>query len=287
MENVNVVLANGSFNGPVKLFSSFSRVTAFFVSRSNVSQYSRELNKKGIYLLFIGSKSIYVGEAHLTSIYKRIFNTHSGEIDNSWHSVAAFTFSNRISTDELGFIENALCEYVHNNRNWTCVTTSPSRNNCNEDFRIDKFDFEREQIITCNRDIEDIKHYISLIEDYLFVYANNSDSPSEPVNHSSSTHFYCNGPRGAKAEGIFTGPGLKVLKRSTIAHEVSPSFLRHNYNSHRTKLIEEGIIRDYKFVNDYQFSSPSEAAAVILGRSAAGTREWKTIDGKPLKDFLH
>lgn len=48
-----------------------------------------------------------------------------------------------------------------------------------------------------------------------------------------------------------------------------------------------GKIRDYKFVDDYQFSSPSEAAAVILGRSAAGTREWKTIDGKPLKDFLH
>lgn len=288
MENVNVVLANGSFNGPVKLFSSFSRVTAFFVSRSNVSQYSRELNKKGVYLLFIGSKSIYVGEAHRNSIYKRIFNTHSGEIDNSWHSVAAFTFSNRISTDELGFIENALCEYVHNNRNWTCVTTSPSRNNCNEDFRIDKFDFEREQIITCNRDIDDIKHYISLMKDYLFVHANNlTVSAADQISTNPSVPIFCKGPRGADAKGFKNASGILVRKGSIISDDVTPSFLNHNYYSHRLKLIEEGVIVNNKFIIDYQFKKPSEASAIILGRASCGPEDWKTSDGKKLKEIIN
>lgn len=40
----------------------------------------------------------------------------------------------------------------------------------------------------------------------------------------------------------------------------------------------------YRFSQDQVFGSPSTAAGVILGRTANGRIEWKTKDGKTLKD---
>jgi Domain of unknown function (DUF4357) len=39
------------------------------------------------------------------------------------------------------------------------------------------------------------------------------------------------------------------------------------------------------FSQDYSFSSPSTAAAVVLGRSANGRVEWKAADGRTLKEI--
>ena len=47
------------------------------------------------------------------------------------------------------------------------------------------------------------------------------------------------------------------------------------------KLKEEGEF--LVFTDDYEFNSPSAAAAVILARSASGPLEWKNTDGKKLK----
>ncbi|MDD5277602.1 MAG: DUF4357 domain-containing protein [Methylovulum sp.] len=39
------------------------------------------------------------------------------------------------------------------------------------------------------------------------------------------------------------------------------------------------------FENDYLFSSPSAAAAIVMGRSANGLIEWKDGSGKVLKSI--
>ena len=41
----------------------------------------------------------------------------------------------------------------------------------------------------------------------------------------------------------------------------------------------------YQFTQDYTFSAPSTAAAVVLGRSANGRVEWKAVDGRTLKEI--
>jgi hypothetical protein len=41
----------------------------------------------------------------------------------------------------------------------------------------------------------------------------------------------------------------------------------------------------YEFGKDVEFSSPSAAAAVIEGGSANGLIEWKSNDGRVLKDL--
>jgi hypothetical protein len=57
----------------------------------------------------------------------------------------------------------------------------------------------------------------------------------------------------------------------------------------RQELIDNGVLQadngNYKFAQDYAFSSPSTAAAVVLGRSANGRIEWKDGQGRTLKEL--
>jgi hypothetical protein len=39
------------------------------------------------------------------------------------------------------------------------------------------------------------------------------------------------------------------------------------------------------FAQDYVFASPSTAAGVVQGRSANGRVDWKTKDGRTLRDI--
>ena len=65
---------------------------------------------------------------------------------------------------------------------------------------------------------------------------------------------------------------------------MTPSFI-----TYRQKLINEGVLAekgDYlEFTDDYIFSSPSTAAVMVMGRNANGLSEWKSKDGKTLKEF--
>lgn len=57
----------------------------------------------------------------------------------------------------------------------------------------------------------------------------------------------------------------------------------------RQELIQNGVLQTdedhYRFAQDYVFSSPSTAAAVVLGRSANGRIEWKDASGRALKEI--
>jgi len=83
------------------------------------------------------------------------------------------------------------------------------------------------------------------------------------------------------AIGKRTAKGFVVLTQSYIKQISSDGYiqaikLRDKYKSF--------ISEDYKILKDILFSSPSAAAVFVLGRSSNGYKEWKTIDGKTLKE---
>lgn len=57
----------------------------------------------------------------------------------------------------------------------------------------------------------------------------------------------------------------------------------------RQKLIDQNVLvqnRDsLEFPDDFIFSSPSTAAAIVMGRNTNGLLEWKLANGKTLKKF--
>ena len=100
---------------------------------------------------------------------------------------------------------------------------------------------------------------------------------------NSQVDFYIKAARGADAKGVVVSDGFAVLKGSSIAVSTVPS-MPANLSKLRNNLIEKGIIDpEWRFVKDHIFTSPSLAAAVVMGRSANGRTEWKTADNKSLK----
>jgi len=51
-------------------------------------------------------------------------------------------------------------------------------------------------------------------------------------------------------------------------------------------LIESGKVKEFVFAENVSFSSPSAAAAAIMGGESNGLILWKNDDGKTLKELL-
>jgi len=95
--------------------------------------------------------------------------------------------------------------------------------------------------------------------------------------------YFISAARGADATSVLTSEGIVVRKGSKIATSEVPS-MPQAFRTKREKLIKDGVVKDFIFMKDYLFSSPSTAAAVVMGRSANGLIEWKRNDGSTLKD---
>ncbi len=79
-----------------------------------------------------------------------------------------------------------------------------------------------------------------------------------------------------------------VFKGSEMATSTVPSFPR-GFDALREELLSGDVITEEQgkciLTEDILFSSPSSAAAVIMGRSANGLLEWKSKSGKTLKQI--
>ena len=95
--------------------------------------------------------------------------------------------------------------------------------------------------------------------------------------------------KGIVASGVDGTNGFVVTAGSQAVLETVPSMAEHVRGMYdlRLDLIKNGVMipegDHYMFAQDYAFSSPSTAAAVVLGRSANGRVEWKDAAGRTLK----
>lgn len=102
------------------------------------------------------------------------------------------------------------------------------------------------------------------------------------VSQPKAEHLFYTKGRGCDARGFYSSNGFTVLKGSTIAAKMAPSF---NWKEKRDGMLKEYTINDGdKLVmsSDKTFSSVSTAASFCLGRSANGWTEWKDKDGNTL-----
>jgi hypothetical protein len=100
----------------------------------------------------------------------------------------------------------------------------------------------------------------------------------------------CKG-KGVSASGYEASQGFVVKSGSQAVGETVPSMQQHVRGMYdlRQELIQNGVLQPdsglFCFSQDYVFSSPSTAAAVVLGRSANGRVEWKDANGRTLKEL--
>lgn len=230
------------------------------------SKDRKELQNTGLYFLFNKNESdgsVYIGEAE--KVYNRI-SQHLSE--DTWNEVLVFVKKdNSLNKAHVKFLEN----YFYNlavsvNRYEVLNETIPTKSSLSESevASLDEFAF-----------------YIKMITSTLGYKAF-----ERLVENEKDDLFYINSI-GLKATGKMTNEGFVVFKDSAS----NQSFKDASSKSLRIKweyLREEGIVNEEGFfTKDYLFSSPSLAAAMILGRNSNGLLEWKNSQKKPLKEVLN
>jgi hypothetical protein len=92
----------------------------------------------------------------------------------------------------------------------------------------------------------------------------------------------------ANGFGFETSEGFVVSAGSRAKASEAPS-IHGRTRDLRASLLENGVLEaeadSLVLTQDYVFSSPSEAAAVLLGRSVNGREKWIAKDGRSLKQL--
>ncbi len=111
-----------------------------------------------------------------------------------------------------------------------------------------------------------------------------------PAAAAAAQLLTCKG-KGVLATGYESSQGFVVKAGSHVVPDAVPSMQQHVRGMFelRQELIGNGVLAaeggGYRFSQDFVFTSPSTAAAVVLGRSANGRIEWRDGQGRTLKEL--
>lgn len=250
---------------------------AYRIPRGRVKDCSerQDLKSTSVYLLFGRAESstakpkVYIGEAE--NAFSRLVQ-HVSEKEFWNESVVFISKDENLNKAHIKYLESRLHETASLAGRYEVLNANtPTRSSISEADQAEMEEF-----------IEYVKILVNTMGFKVFEPLIKHESTEQDLDNS----FYVKGARGADARGKRTTDGFVVFAGSKVAIDTVPSFPK-GFNTLRDELIENEIIvtqgDSLILVTDYLFSSPSAAAAVVMGRSANGLAEWKDSSGKELK----
>ena len=273
-KTIQMYIFKGNPNGMIMCELSNWNGRVYKISRNDILDFSKRVDSEntGFYFLFGKSEdsydTVYIGEAE--KIFTRL-HQHLKDIEYWTDCIVVISKDNILNKAHVKYLENkfyGLAKYsdraiVNNSTVPTCSSISEY-----DEAMLDEF-------------INNTKLLVNTLGYKTF----------DPINQSAikvnnnDVIFTINAARGASSKGTTVVDGFTVFKGSVIASTTTPSMSKNLINL-RQKLIDTNIINEnYVFVKDYKFTSPSLAAAVVMGRNANGRTEWKTEEGNSLKDL--
>ena len=283
-ESISMFLMDGSPNGLIKCTIGGWVGIVFKIPRTEIEECKKrpELKRSGVYFLFGVSEDedkgiAYIGQAGVRKNGEGILNRLQEHIRNPdkdyWTEAIAFTTSNNsLGPTEICYLEHRFYEIATKaNRYIVKNGIDPSPGNISEEkeSELDKF-------------IKYAKLVVGILGHKVFEPTDDRKghpaSDSQKLSGASEIIFHL----GHKATGKRTSEGFIVFADSQMSDNISES-LALGYKNLRTKHAHL-INKDSKLKENVSFTSPSAAASVVLGRNANGAIEWKTADGKSLKD---
>jgi hypothetical protein len=272
---IKIFLIDGEPNGRMSCELSNWSGKAYKIPRINIKDCSDrdDLASTGVYLLFgkdnSGKDQVYIGEAE--SILKRL-NQQLTQKDFWNEAIVFISKDENLNKAHIKYLENRLHDIAKSvNRYSVGNSIIPTQSSIFESDRAEMEEF-----------IQYIKMLVNTLGHKVF------DEKREFKPKQKQESFFINAARGAEGQGVPSSDGFVVFKNSKaaaiIVNSMTPNFIKY-----RQKLIAEEVLIDkgefFEFSDDYIFSSPSTAAAMVMGRNANGMTEWKNSDGKTLKEF--
>ncbi len=253
---------------------------AYRIPRGKVKDCSDRSDLKGtaVYLLFGKAESptskqkVYIGEAE--NAYSRLVQ-HISEKEFWNESVVFISKDENLNKAHIKYLESRLYEIANEVARFEVQNgNTPTKSSISESDQAEMEEF-----------IEYIQIMINTMGFKVF-----NPIIKQPYSFPSKKEdlLSIKAKKGANAKGQRTIDGFVVFKKSEIAIETVPSFPK-GLDALRDELLESKVVVpiDSKliFTKNYLFSSPSSAAAIVMGRSANGLIEWKDKDGRNLKSI--
>ena len=233
-----------------------------------------ELDKAGVYILsgidpLTGSPKAYIGEAEI--LRERLKQHKAKEF---WISAIAFVSKDEnLTKAHVRHLESRLLS---------------------EAEQVGRFALEQNQAGGSRLpepDRADMEVFLSHVRQLLPVLGSDILIPvAQPTATQQSGGILLCRMKGAEARGRRTPDGFVVFHGSTAVLQERESAKKYPYLlTLRKQFIDDGTLVQkgayYEFSKDTEFSSPSAAAAVVEGGSANGLIEWRTEDGRVLKEL--
>jgi hypothetical protein len=233
-----------------------------------------EASKPGVYFLTgvnpeTGKERVYIGEAEI--VRARI----KGHLDRDfWKAVTFFVSKDEnLTKGHIKYLEGELIERARKVGRYEIENSNSSGSRLPE------------------ADCADMNVFLERMEQLLPVLGHEFLKPiSQPEQKAAKRENLVCSIKNINAKGRQTENGFVVLQGSEAVLDARPSTQKFPYAATlRTQLLEEGILKKegdrLRFTADYEFSSPSAAAAVVHGGSANGLLAWKDSKGRTLKEL--
>jgi len=232
-----------------------------------------EAGKPGVYFLTginpeNGRDRVYIGEAEV------IRNRIKGHLDRDFWKTLVFFVSKdeNLTKAHIKYLEGKLIDQTRS---------------------VGRFEVENSQASGSHlpeSDAADMDVFLFRMEQLLPILGQEFLKPvvKKEVKFKKDDLLFCE-IKGLKASGRQTENGFVIFKGSEAVLKERPSTQKYQYAANlRTRLLFDKIVLEKEdrlvFTSDFEFSSPSAAAAVIHGGQANGLTAWKDKFGVSLKE---
>lgn len=288
-KNINMFLMDGEVTGKIKCTLSNWTGVIYKIPRIQLGDLKSrdEMKQSGIYFLFgrdedkqkdvtyIGQSTTRKnGEGVLLRIQEHTRDTHADYFNDV---IILTTQNNSFGPTEISYLENKFTQlakeagrYIVKNGN------DPNPGNVTEEKES-----ELDEII------ENTLMIIGTLGYRVFVPMTKEVSQDLTDNHSTYLYLKRKTKKSNKvieATCERTTEGFVVLEGSQVEIMDSP-YLPASLKEMRQNLIASRVIQDGVLKEKQLFSSPSYAAAFLLGMQTNGRTDWKNQDGRTLKEL--
>ncbi len=277
-KTIQMYIFDGDPNGRIMCELSNWNGRVYKVSRSQIQEFSerKDAENTGVYFL-IGkdennNDTVYIGEAEKMSTRLK---QHLKDSEYWNDCIVVISKDDLLNKAHVKYLENKFYNLAQKSGRVTVINSNiPTCSSISEYDEAMLTEFINNARLLVN--VLGYKIFDSIQES---VVRQNKNQPS------ANDIYFIKAARGAEAKGSIVSDGFVVFEGSKIASSETPS-MSESLKKLRENLVKNKIIDDkFCFTKDFVFSSPSLAASTVMGRNANGRTEWKTVNGKNIKDF--
>ncbi|MFS9078077.1 GIY-YIG nuclease family protein [Streptococcus infantis] len=288
-KNINMFLMDGEVTGKIKCTLSNWTGVIYKIPRIQLGDLKSrdEMKQSGIYFLFGRDEDkqkdvTYIGQATTRKngegVLLRI-QEHTRDIHADYFNdvIILTTQNNSFGPTEISYLENKFTQLAKEAGRYIVKNSNdPNPGNVTE---------EKESEL--NEIVENTLMIIGTLGYRVFVPMTKKVSQDLTDNHSTYLYLKRKTKKSNKvieATCERTTEGFVVLEGSQVEIKDSP-YLPASLKEMRQNLIASRVIQDGVLKEKQLFSSPSYAAAFLLGMQTNGRTDWKDQDGRTLKEL--